>query len=294
MNFTLANLLQDTPPSHVFELSEVGLSFARVAKPPQVNFEPLAEGVLTISPVHDNIQRLDALQEVIQSIAPSNGHRKRRAALILPDYCARVAVLDFDAFPAAHEEQLALVRFRMKKSVPFDVDSATVGYYAQPRAGDDKKIEVVVAVMALEIVSRYEAPFRAGGFQPGLITTSAIAALNLVKPDKLTLLAKLSGRSLTVFVLDHNTLKLARCVEMETGATDEVESILHPTLAYIEDELKTTARRMLLCGFGVEGESLATRWQAEWGVDVEPLRSRLGTPGVANAGLLGYLESVDA
>ena len=37
-------------------------------------------------------------------IAATNGGRKRRsAALILPDYCGRIAVLEFDAFPAARE-----------------------------------------------------------------------------------------------------------------------------------------------------------------------------------------------
>ena len=51
--------------------------------------------------------------------------------LVLPDYCARVAVLDFDAFPSNPAEQLSLVRFRMKKSVPFDVEDSAISYYAQ-------------------------------------------------------------------------------------------------------------------------------------------------------------------
>ena len=58
--------------------------------------------------------------------------------LILPDYCARVAVLDFDTFPSDPAEQLALVRFRIKKSVPFDVDSAIVSYVEQPRPGNSQ------------------------------------------------------------------------------------------------------------------------------------------------------------
>ena len=289
---SFANLFQDPPPTHIFELSEKGLAFAAVSEPEAAGFTPFDAGILLVSPVHDNIQQPGLVQERIRASIPPNG--KRRAALILPDYCARVAVLDFDAFPAAHEEQQALVRFRMKKSVPFDVDSAVVSYYSQPRAGSGGEIEVVVAVMALEIVSRYEAPFRAAGFHPGLITTSALAALNLIKPDRLTLLAKLGGRALTVFVLDGSTLKLARCIELESGDSGEVESILHPTLAYIEDELKNPAKRILLSGFGADGEPLAARWQEEWGIPVELLRSRWGAPSAENAGLLGYLESVDA
>ena len=92
-------------------------------------------------------------------------------ALILPDYCTRLAVLDFDSFPSDAAQQLSLIRFRLKRSVPFDVESAAISYWAQPAA--DKKMDVVAAVAPLEIVSRYEAPFRAAGMLPGLVTLVA-------------------------------------------------------------------------------------------------------------------------
>ena len=287
----LPTLFKDPPPKYAFELSEAGIAFTTFGSSRDIKFEPLEPGVISTSPVRDNIQMPDALEARVRAIAPPNGHRKRRAALILPDYSARVAVLDFDAFPSVHEEQLALVRFRMKKSVPFDVDSAILSYHAQP-AASGKKIEVVVAVIAFEIIARYEAPFRQAAFHPGFITTSALAALNLVKPDRVSLLAKLSGRSLSVLVLDGSTLKLARCMEMEDGSPAEMESILHPTFVYIEDEMQSKASRLVLCGFGPEAADLSTRWQTEWGIQVETLQSRFGIPGPGNAGLLGYLESV--
>jgi type IV pilus assembly protein PilM len=289
---SLANLLKDPPPTHAFELSEAGLAFARVSEPRQVNFMPFDPGVLLVSPAHDNIHQPQAVLDHIRAIAPPNGHRKRRAALILPDYCARIAVLDFDDFPADPEQQIALLRFRMKKSVPFDVDSAIVSYSAQPRKKDKEKIEVLAAVMAAEIVGRYEAPFRETGFHPGLVTTSSLAALNLIQPEQITMLVKLNGRILSVLVLDGGSIKLARCVEMDDGRPEEVESVLHPTVAYIEDELKAKPRRIWLCGFGSQSANYAERWQAEWSVAVEPLRASFGTPGANNAGLLGYLESV--
>ena len=290
----LANLLKDPPPTHVFELSEEGIACARVAAPEEQHFAGLEPGAILISPAHDNVQQPFVVQERISSIAPPNGHRKRGAALILPDYCARVAVLDFDAFPDDREEQLALLRFRMKKSVPFDVDSAIVSFALQPRRrgpGQDK-VEVLAAIMAAEIVGRYEAPFRAAGFQPGLVTTSSLAALNLMQPDDISMLVKLSGRILSILVLDESSVRLARCVELDDNRPEDIESILHPTLAYIEDELKATPRRVWFSGFGAQGALLAQRWQLEWSVAVEALRSRFGAPGPNNAGLLGYLESV--
>jgi type IV pilus assembly protein PilM len=143
---SLASLLKDPPPAYAFELSEAGIAFARVAEPRQVNFAPLEAGALLVSPAHDNIHQPQVVQERIHALAPPNGHRKRRVALIVPDYCARVAVLDFDEFPADQQDQIALLRFRMKKSVPFDVDSAIVSYAVQTRTGGGK-VEVLAALM---------------------------------------------------------------------------------------------------------------------------------------------------
>jgi type IV pilus assembly protein PilM len=291
----LANLLQDPPPTHAFELSEEGIAFAPVSQPALAKFSHLEPGVLLVSPLHDNLQQPQVLLDHIQALAPANGHRKRRAAVILPDYCARVTVLDFDTFPADLEEQQALVRFRLKKSVPFEVDTAVVSYVAQPRSSDAKtgaKVGILAAVMSSDIVMQYEAPFRAAGFHPGLVTTSSLAALNLLAPDGITLLVKLSGRVLSVLVLQENAVNLARCVEMEGGRVDDIESVLHPTIAYIEDELKGRPKQIWLAGFGPEMEQLAPRWEKEWGVAVERIRSRFGQPEKGNVGLLGYLESL--
>jgi type IV pilus assembly protein PilM len=292
---SLANLLKDPPPTHAFELSEEGISFAPVAEPARAAFSPFEPGTLLVSPVHDNIQQPHALFDQIHSLVPANGHRKRRAAVILPDYCARIAVLDFDTFPTDLDEQQALVRFRLKKSVPFEVDTAMVSYVEQPRSSNgpaSAKVEILAAVMSSEIVEQYEAPFRAAGFHPGLVTTSSIAALNLLEADGITLLVKLSGRILSVLVLKDNAVKLARCIEMDQAGVLDIESVLHPTIAYIEDELKSRPQLVWLAGFGGEAGELAPRWESEWGVAVQPIRSRFGSPDRNNSGLLGYLESV--
>jgi type IV pilus assembly protein PilM len=286
---SIANLLKDPAPTHAFELSEEGLAFASAATPGRAGFAAFEPGVLLVSPVHENIQQPHVLLEHIRTLAPGSG-RKRRAVLILPDYCARVAVLDFDTFPSNADEQQALVRFRLKKSVPFDVDTAMVSYVQQPRKSDSN-IEILAAVIASEIVQQYEAPFRTAGFQPGLVTISSIAALNLLDTSGITLLVKLSGRILSVLVLQENAVKLARCVEMDDAGVSDIETVLHPTIAYVEDELKSRPQVVWLAGFGAEHDELAPRWESEWGVAVQPIRSRFGTPNRNNSGLLGYLEA---
>jgi type IV pilus assembly protein PilM len=282
----LKSILQELPPSMAFEISEAGIASVRIGARAEMEFAPLPAGVLAVSPLKENVIDADAFADVVRRVVAGQSGRKRKdVALILPDFCARIAVLDFDGFPADTKEQDALIRFRLKRAVPFDVESAALSYWAQ--TSSQKHIDVVVVVASLEIVSRYEAPFRAAGLNPGLITTSSLAALELAPEAGLSVLAKLTGRVLTVLVRDKATLKLARCLEMPSNSFEDIAAVLAPTLVFVEDNFGRRAEHLQVCGFGA-----GARLEEELGIPAQELRSPLGEPGENNAGLLGYLRSV--
>ena len=94
----LLSLVKDPPPAHIFELSEAGMAFAVRG---QAEFQAFPEGTLVPSPVEDNVKSPDQVSAVMARFAPPASVKKRTpAALILPDYAARVTVLDFDVFPS--------------------------------------------------------------------------------------------------------------------------------------------------------------------------------------------------
>ena len=174
--------------------------------------------------------------------------------------------------------------------MPFDVESAAVSYWAQ--SGEKGKVDVVVVMAPLEIVSRYEAPFRAAGMNPGLVTTSSLAALELAPEAGLSVLAKLTGRVLTVVVRDKSQLKLVRCLELPSTELEDIAAVLVPTFVYIEDNLGRRAEKSAALRLRRATDEAERRFAEELGVEVEPLRSPLGAPGENNAGLLGYLRSI--
>jgi type IV pilus assembly protein PilM len=287
----IKRILRDPPPAMAFEISEAGVAAARIGSRAELDFAPLPAGALTISPLHENVTNTEEFARVIGRLATAGALRRRNeVALILPDYCTRIAVLDFDAFPSDAKEQLALIRFRSKRSVPFDVESAALSYWAQPAS--HKKTDVVVVMTPLEVVARYEAPFRALGFNPGMVTTSALAALELAPENGLAVMAKLSGRVLTVLVRDKSVLKLVRCLEMPSASLEDIVGVLAPTLVYVEDNLGGRAGHLLLCGFGTRSGEARTRFAGEFEVSVELVQSALAEPGENDAGLLGYLKAV--
>ncbi|MEO8027829.1 MAG: hypothetical protein ABI823_15200 [Bryobacteraceae bacterium] len=281
---SIKNLVQDPPAAYAFELSEAGLAYASAQGSGfQPAFRDFAPGTLVASPLEDNLRDSSAVAATLSAVFPVNGNRKRRAALILPDYAARLAVLDFDTFPSSAEEQLPLVRFRIKKSVPFDVDAAQVSYYVQ--ASKKNRVQVVAATVSFEVLARYETLFRQAGFLPGEITVAPLALLDMVREPGICVVMKLSGLVLTVMVLDNNALRLVRCVHLDEGDAEEVLAVLYPTLAYVEDELAAPPDKILHCGFGAAPEFLQ-----RVAIPAEPLRGKLGAPSAFNAGLFGYLE----
>jgi type IV pilus assembly protein PilM len=284
-------ILQDPPPDMAFEISEAGIAAARIGSHAELAFQPLKPGTLAISPLRENVLDTDEFSKAVRALTAGQAARKRRdAALILPDYSTRISVLDFDSLPSDPKEQATLIRFRLKRSVPFDVESAALSYYAQPAA--NKRIDVVAVMAPLEIVSRYEAPLRAAGMHPGLVTTSALAALELAPDAAITVLAKITGRVLTVAVRNRSALKLVRCLELPSAEFDDIAAVLIPTFVYIEDNFESRAEKLAICGFGSRSDEAARRFADELEVEAEPLRSALGAPGENNAGLLGYLRSI--
>ncbi len=293
----LKSLVADPPPELAFEVSARGIAWART-RDPRREWTPLPEGTLEVSPFENNIRNAQAFADAVRAIA-GNGEpraRRRRAALILPDYCARVTVLDFDSFPEKPEEQLQLVRFRVRRVVPFDIDNAVVACYPQDGS---KRLDVVAAVVNMDVASHYEAPFLAAGLHCGFVTLSALAALAL-PPVELPpqagprVAVKLSGDALAVSLLEGERLRLFRCVQLGEEDLEEATAVLATTLAYAEDELGARVAAMQACGLGREHEQWIRRWREEFGVPVCGVRGRMGEPSARDAGLLGYLESLEA
>jgi type IV pilus assembly protein PilM len=264
---SLKNLVLDPPPPYVFELSEAGVAYSANGQQGFAEFPPKT---LLASPIEDNILGADAAASTLNKIVGS-GRKARPAALLLPDHAVRVSLLDFDNFPTAPEEQRSLVRFRVKKAIPFDIDSASVNFWVQP-GGDKKKADVVAVVVTYEILARYEALMRSTGFYPGEVTPSSLAALELYREPGVAVIARLTGRTLTVMAVEGGRLRLFRCLTLDESTDEELLSVLQHVA------------KLVTCGFARVPEGIT--------VPVEPLRSKIGAVNGFNAGLLGYLEAV--
>ena len=77
--------------------------------------------------------------------------------------------------PGKVAEALPVVRFRLKKLLPFEVEDAVVSYQMMSSA---KGLVTVLAVaMPREVLAEYEAVVTAAGYVPGAVLPSTLAAL---------------------------------------------------------------------------------------------------------------------
>lgn len=288
----------EPPPEYLFEVSEQGLAWMQLRDPDNSCVEPFGEKALTASPATANITRLDLFLAALPKIRNGSSQRKPKAAMAIPDYATRMAVLDFEEFPSDEEHRLALVRFRLRKSVPFPIDDAQVSCSVQVQDSAQKRIEVLAVAVARPVLSEYEDLLQRAGFQVGVVVPSSLATLALCarQTEGLTLVAKLCGEVMSVVLLEESRIRLVRCLDLssEEGQTSDasamVTTLLQQTVAYAEDELGHQAERLLLCGFGRDSERLGGSLEREFNLPWEPLRSRFGALSQENAGLLGLLE----
>jgi type IV pilus assembly protein PilM len=277
--------------------------------PSEIRQQVLIERSLTASPSAPNLLKPHLYRGALSQVCSSarqdtrKGAGLKRAAtgLVIPDYAVRMAILDFEEFPSGVEERNALIRFRLRKSVPFHIDEAQVAYSVQ--VNEPKRIEVLAIAIARPILNEYETLFTDAGYRVGLVTPSSIAALPLcIGPEPgLKVVAKVAGSTLSILLLEQGRVRLVRCLDLTASEGDgipegdfNVLALLQQTLAYAEDQIGQTARRLLLVGFGPETDTFGRLAQEELGIPYTGVRSKFGTASQLNAGLLGLLEQYAA
>src|SRR5262249_32671792 len=162
-----------------------------------------------------NIHDGEALRSAVQGALGAVATKARDVIVVLPDAAIRVLLLDFETLPAKAHDIDPVIRFRLKKSLPFDVDQAAVSYHIRRQSGT---VHVVAAVSPKSVVNEYEAAFRDAGYLPGVVIPSSLAALGLVEANVPTLLLKVDPMNITIVAARNQELCLIRTLENPHGS----------------------------------------------------------------------------
>jgi type IV pilus assembly protein PilM len=214
--------------------------------------ENLPPAALMPSAVETNIVNPAALKTAIAGVCSRLRAREESVALILPDPVIRVFVQHFEDFPRSREEAEPMLRWKLKKSVPFEVDETLVSYMRQPPR--ETGVDVVTALARLRIIREYESLIEAAGLHPGVVLSSSLAAIALVDDLRPTLLARISGLSLTTAIVREGVLCGYRCTELPAQGADLTPHMLlediFPVAAYYQDTWQEGIQSVRVAGLG--------------------------------------------
>ncbi len=216
---------------------------------PVYAFVPLPQDALVPAIDAPNLRHPEAVAAAIRAALGETALRTRSVTLILPDLLVRVFVLDFDSLPAKYAEAVSVVRFRLRKMVPFDVEPAGVSY--QPLAQNDSECKVLAAVIPGPILAEYEGAVRDAGYEPGAVLPSSLAALEAADAMEGVLAANLGARSITTAVASGNSLLLYRTIDLPSDPglrAGEIARAIAVAAAYFEDKLGSPPQRLHYAG----------------------------------------------
>lgn len=214
--------------------------------------EPLPPG--SISPTAAEVNLIDAeeVRAAVGRVFSRLRVKDEEVALLVPDAVIRVFVLHFDVFPRKSEEAIPILRWRLKKSVPFEAEETLISYMRQPPK--DNGVDIVTGLARLRIVREYESLMESVGMSPGVVMSSTLAALPLLSDGKPSLLARLAGTTLTTAIVREGVLCGYRCITLPADARyltpqallDEV----YPLTAYYQDTWSEGIAQVHLAGLG--------------------------------------------
>jgi type IV pilus assembly protein PilM len=271
-------------PSCVVEIAANRVSAARWGKGGHLESfatEELPAGAVMPSPVDANIPQPEALKSALRRLFGRVPHHGGPLALLIPDPVVRLFILPFETLPRSAEEALPLLRWRLKKSIPFDVEETVISWMRQQ--GRDGKLEVMAAVARQRIVREYEQVVESLGASIGIVLSSTLASLPLLEERGATLLVRMSGKTLTTVIVRGANLCVYRSSEMSADLTPHamLEEIF-PAIVYYQDTWGESVDRVWLAGLGARDEIFRRALSDELKVPVAALAgaaevSRLGS-----------------
>jgi type IV pilus assembly protein PilM len=248
----------------------------------------LPAGAITPNLGAANVLNREPVLAAVRDVMSVLDSRTREVAAILPDAACRVVLLDLDVLPEKKEDADAVIRFRLKKSLPFDVERTHFSWQAQ-KVND--KLTVLAAVVMNTVLEEYESVLREAGLMPGIVLPSILAALGQVDASVPTLVIKVDSLTTSIAIADHDALLLVRTLDHAAGWQPDAAQLaddVYPSLVFFQDAYGTKVEKILVSGLD-SLEELNAALAENTGLRAQELvtAARLGAGAATERTLLG-------
>ncbi len=231
-----SSLINSPPPQVAVEVSSGFVAAARVGKAgePLNCLRPLPSGALSPSPAQPNVLDAEALTTALRAALEMVGGAGKEVCCLVPDVTARLVLLDFETIPPKRDDLLALVRFRLRKTLPFDADGAAVS--AQVFSNGVTR-RVLATVADRQRLDEYEDCLERAGARAALLWPAALGYLRWMDTAMTPhLLLRAAAESLTSVIADQHQVSFYRAFSHSSTHALRLED-LFPSVAFYQDLL---------------------------------------------------------
>jgi type IV pilus assembly protein PilM len=202
-------------PSVAVEVERGRLTLVRVkpqrrARPVLEAFriQPGPEPTAGASVFKPNLGSLDELARQARELFDRSGTKPGKLSLILPDNLAKVSIVTLPERPATRKLLGEMLRFKLRRSVPFRLEEASITSFALP--GHGPELHLLVAVMMRSVLEQYESVFEAAGARPGLVDLCTPSLFNLARGEMAKAVGEGTDAALLNCTRNYFTLLIAR------------------------------------------------------------------------------------
>jgi type IV pilus assembly protein PilM len=228
----------------------------------------------------------DEVTAKVRALLETSGTKPGRASLVLPDNIAKISLVHLPDRPASRKQLDEIIRFKLRRAVPFRLEEATLSYQVLP--GEGRGVDVLVILLRKFVIEQYETALANAGTRVGLVDVCTPNLLNLAR-DRIAQLGEGGGDValfnfasgyFTLVILRQGRIIFYRCKSIvrpdDNGSVDAgrtLEREIQNSLAYHQEKLG--------------GEGLRATLVRSVGFPLADVEARLDALGISN------VEAVD-
>ena len=247
-------LLEPHYPDVGIELNSDGIRIAAVSidkgriRLQHLDSSDLPEGVIDINPFKPNILSLEPVAEALKTLWTRNRIKQPRTCLLIQDRCALPFNVVMEQTARSHEECLEILRFKLRRSVPFRIEDAKIQYINSKGIADYQSQNLWVLIIHGEILRQYEQVIESAiDVQCGLVDLTTFNLINFSEyliqqeslGDKDIMYINLNRDYISVAMTQKGALMFyrTRSLEGQNGILEEAMAEIHPAAMYYLDKL---------------------------------------------------------
>jgi type IV pilus assembly protein PilM len=216
---------------------------------------PLPEGLVVPSLSQPNITSLPDLEDVLKQTMIKAEIKTTKISVAIPDDSVKVAIHHLEKLPGNESEKQQLLKWRLKKTTPFNVEDSHLAYQQQLNA--DGKVSVITGIIYREVLSQYQNFFQRLGLHAGFITPASLATFELLPrlepsaPQTSLLFLRWNTTAVASMIVQQGSVVFFRHLDYPEGDLllegrgngsrekqwETIYDEIHPCLMYYQDKL---------------------------------------------------------